>query len=146
MSTSPVDPEDVRAAAEVERELGPEYSDAVVAAFLDKVDRAVAARVEARLAEARLAEARLAQDWQRQPAVRDGRRRTLLRGAALGVCASALVAGVGISHVHAATGQSVKAVPAVLKPGNHVFKPGPDRLPPAPVPLQPPASASRSSS
>jgi hypothetical protein len=50
MSTSPVSPEDIRAAAEVHKELGPEYSDAVVAAFIDKVDREVAARVEARLA------------------------------------------------------------------------------------------------
>jgi hypothetical protein len=50
-STSAVSPDDVHAAAEVHRELGPEYSDAVVASFIDKVDRAVAARVEARLAE-----------------------------------------------------------------------------------------------
>jgi hypothetical protein len=136
MSTSPVDPEDIRAAAEVHQELGPEYSDAVVAAFLDKVDRAVAARVEARLAEARLA-----QDWQRQPAVRDGRRRTLLRGVALGVCASALVAGVGISHVHADLQHagSVKVVPGMVKPGHRVFKVGPDGLPPPPVQPPPPA-------
>jgi hypothetical protein len=50
-STSAVSPDDVRAAAEVHGELGPEYSDAVVASFIDKVDRAVAARVEARLAD-----------------------------------------------------------------------------------------------
>lgn len=43
-------PEDIRAAAEVHRDLGPEYSDAVVASFLEKVDRELAARVEARLA------------------------------------------------------------------------------------------------
>jgi hypothetical protein len=49
MSTSPVSPEDIRAAAETHQELGPEYSDAVVASFLEKVDREVAARVEARL-------------------------------------------------------------------------------------------------
>ena len=142
MSTSPVDPEDIRAAAEVYQELGPEYNDAVVAAFLDKVDRAVAARVEARLAEARLAEARVAQDWERQPAVRDGRRRNLLRGVALGVCASALVAGVGISHVHADIqhGGSVKVVPGAFKPGSHhVIKAGPDGLPPPPPIPAPPA-------
>jgi hypothetical protein len=46
MSTSPLDPQDVRAAAEVDRELGPEYSDEVVAAFIDRVDRAVAARAK----------------------------------------------------------------------------------------------------
>jgi hypothetical protein len=50
-STSAVSPDDVHAAAEAHRELGPEYSDAVVASFIDKVDRAVAARVEARLAD-----------------------------------------------------------------------------------------------
>lgn len=48
--TSPLSPEDIRAAAEAHRELGPEYGDAVVASFIDKVDREVAARVEARLA------------------------------------------------------------------------------------------------
>jgi hypothetical protein len=91
MSTSPVDPEDVRAAAEVERELGPEYSDAVVAAFLDKVDRAVAARVEARLAERRGSE----------PANRQSRR-ALVKGVAIGVCATAILAGTSIAHVHGA--------------------------------------------
>ncbi len=43
MSTSPLDPQDVRAAAEVDRELGPEYSDEVAAAFIDRVDQAAAA-------------------------------------------------------------------------------------------------------
>ncbi len=90
MSTSPVDPQEVRAAAEVHRELGPEYSDAVIAEFIDRVDRAVAARVEARLAEER----------RHQPARRD-RHRTLLKGVVLGVCAGALVAGVSIGHVEA---------------------------------------------
>ena len=91
MSTSPLDPQDIRAAAEVHRELGPEYSDAVIAAFIDRVDRAVAARVEARLAEER----------QRLPAIRGGHRGTLLKGVALGLCAGALVAGVSISHTQA---------------------------------------------
>lgn len=49
-STSAVGPEDIRAAAEVHQELGSAYNDAVVASFIDKVDREVAARVEARLA------------------------------------------------------------------------------------------------
>jgi hypothetical protein len=106
MSTSPVDPQDIRAAAEVQRELGPEYSDAVVAAFIDRVDRAVAARVEARLAEER----------QRRPVVRHGRR-PLLTGVALGICASALVAGVSVSHAHsAAHGAVAHAVPRPVVP------------------------------
>ncbi len=48
--TTPVSAEDILAAAAVHQELGPEYSDAVVTSFIEKVDRAVAARVEARLA------------------------------------------------------------------------------------------------
>lgn len=87
MSTSPVSPEDIRAAAEVHQELGPEYSDVVVAAFLDKVDKEVAARVEARLAEA--SRGRLS---------RRGRRRTLMAGVAMGACAGALVAGISVAH------------------------------------------------
>jgi hypothetical protein len=49
-STSAISAEDIHAAAEAHWELGPDYSDAVVASFIDKVDREVAARVEARLA------------------------------------------------------------------------------------------------
>jgi hypothetical protein len=88
MSTSPVSPEDIRAAAEIHRELGPEYSDAVVAAFLDKVDKEVAARVEARLAEA-----------SRGKLSRWSRRRTLLAGVAMGACAGALVTGISVAHI-----------------------------------------------
>jgi hypothetical protein len=49
--TSAVSAEDIRAAAAAHQELGPEYSAAVVASFIDKVDRALAARVEARIAD-----------------------------------------------------------------------------------------------
>jgi hypothetical protein len=77
MSDSPLSAEDIRAAAEVHRELGPEYSDAVVASFLDKVDREIAARVDARLAGARPAE----------PAELDNRH-ALLKGIAIGIAAS----------------------------------------------------------
>jgi hypothetical protein len=86
MSTSPVSPEDIRAAAEAHKELGPEYSDAVVAAFIEKVDREVAARVEARLASTA----------RTRPARYKGR--PLLKGMAIGVCAGALmVAGIGLA-------------------------------------------------
>jgi hypothetical protein len=43
-------PGEVRAAAEVHRELGPEYSDAVVEAFLERVDRQIAERVDREVA------------------------------------------------------------------------------------------------
>jgi hypothetical protein len=76
MSTSPLSPEEVRAAAEVHRELGPEYDDAVVASFLEKVDRAVAAR--------------LTGPPRAQPVMPDGRR-TLLKGVAIGAIVSGSV-------------------------------------------------------
>lgn len=115
MSTSPVDPEDVRAAAEAFRELGPEYNDAVVAAFIDRVDRAVDARVEARLAAERAQRPESAQrGWQPAPS---RSRRGLLKGVALGLCASALVAGVSISHVHGSIAHvSRSAVPRPAPP------------------------------
>jgi hypothetical protein len=43
-------PDEVRAAAEVHRELGPDYQHAVIESFLDKVGREIDARVDARLA------------------------------------------------------------------------------------------------
>jgi hypothetical protein len=87
MSTSPLGPEDIRAAAEVHRELGPEYDDAVVAAFLDKVDREVAARVQARLGDNNGAQA-----------ARRTNRRSLVKGVAIGMCASGLIGIVALGH------------------------------------------------
>jgi hypothetical protein len=49
MSTSPLSPDDIRAAAEVHAELGPEYRDAVVESFLAKIDNEVRARIDAQL-------------------------------------------------------------------------------------------------
>jgi hypothetical protein len=50
VSTSSLEPEEIRAAAELHRELGPEYRDAVVESFLDRVDKEIDARVDRRLA------------------------------------------------------------------------------------------------
>jgi hypothetical protein len=52
MSTSPLSAEEVRAAAGAHRELGSEYSDAVVESFLHRLDKEIADRVDARLASA----------------------------------------------------------------------------------------------
>ena len=49
MSTSSFTPDELRAAAEVNQELGPDYRDAVLESFLDKVGREIDARVDARL-------------------------------------------------------------------------------------------------
>jgi hypothetical protein len=50
MSDSPLSAQDVRAAAEVHRELGADYGDAVVESFLAKIDKHIEARVDQRLA------------------------------------------------------------------------------------------------
>jgi hypothetical protein len=52
-SSSSFSPNEIRAAAETHRELGPDYRDAVVDSFLDKVGREIDARVDARVAAAR---------------------------------------------------------------------------------------------
>jgi hypothetical protein len=86
-------PEEIRAAAEVHHELGPDYSDAVVASFLAKLDREIAARVDARLAAViparggRVARSRSAvtpSSWSS-----DGRR-GLMRGMAIGFGAATI--------------------------------------------------------
>jgi len=80
MSDSPLSRQEIYAAAAAHDELGPEYSDAVVASFLEKVDKEIDARVDARLA------------GMRQPAPPAGRDdlRTLLKGAAAGIGASGI--------------------------------------------------------
>lgn len=86
MSDSPLSPQDIRAAAAAHEELGPEYSDAVVASFLGKVEDEVAARVEARLAGAR----------QPAPPASPDSRGTLLKGVGIGIGVSAFaVVAVG---------------------------------------------------
>lgn len=92
MGTSPLSPEDIRAAAGAHHELGPEYSDAVVASFLEKVDHEIAARVEERLTDR----------GPRTRLVEPENRNTLLKGFAIGVASSIavvlLVAGARPGH------------------------------------------------
>jgi hypothetical protein len=52
VSTSSLGPEEVRAAAEVHAELGPDYRDAVLESFLDRVNKEIDTRVDQRLAAA----------------------------------------------------------------------------------------------
>jgi hypothetical protein len=107
--SSELSPGEIRAAAEVHRELGPEYSDAVVEAFLERVDKRVAERVDREVA------ARL--DERLRPAPREAAppapapapaaplsgRVTLLTGVALGI----LVTGVPSVMVAASAGAVV---------------------------------------
>ena len=77
MSTSPLSPDEIRAAAAAHKELGPEYSDTVIESFLERVDREIDARVDARLGPVS----------RRQPvqSARPNDRRTLLTGVAIGI-------------------------------------------------------------
>lgn len=146
MSTSPLSPEDIRAAAETHRELGPEYSDAVVASFIAKVDREIAARVEARLSGMPPA----------KPAKRDRNRMPLMKRRvvrdALAASAGAL-AVVGVIGLHGAAVQhGARHFPApapgvLVRPGgiaaprNFHFRGAVPRIvlvPPAPVPSSSP--------
>jgi hypothetical protein len=77
MSTSPLSPQEIRAAAEAHKELGPEYSDAVIESFLERVDREITARVDARLGP-------VSREQPVQPAQSNGRR-TLLTGVTIGI-------------------------------------------------------------
>ena len=80
MSDSPLSRQDIYAAAAAHDELGPEYSDAVVTSFLEKVDKEIDARVDARLAGAR---------QPAPPAERDDLH-AMLKGAAVGIGASGI--------------------------------------------------------
>jgi hypothetical protein len=52
VTDSPLSAGEVRAAAEAHKELGPEYRDAVLESFVERVGREIDARVDARLAQA----------------------------------------------------------------------------------------------
>ena len=80
MSDPPLSRQDIYAAAAAHDELGPEYSDAVVTSFLEKVDKEIDARVDARLAGVR---------QPAPPAERDDLH-AMLKGAAVGIGASGI--------------------------------------------------------
>jgi len=89
---STLDPQEIRAAAETHKELGPEYSDAVIESFLERVDREITARVDARLGP-------VPREQLAQPA-QSNSRRTLLTGVAIGI----VVTGVPSVAVAASAG------------------------------------------
>lgn len=69
MSTS-FSPEEIRAAAEIHREIQPEYRDAVVESFIDRVGKEIDARVDSRLIAAQNnGEVRSQQQQHRGPAL-----------------------------------------------------------------------------
>jgi len=80
MSDSPLCLQEIRAAAAAHDQLGPEYSDAVVASFLQRVDEEITARAHARLAGMR----------QPEPPAELDDRRTPLKGVVVGLGSAAL--------------------------------------------------------
>ena len=92
MSTSPLSPDDIRAAAEAHAELGPEYRDAVVESFLAKIDNEIGARIDARLAAA-------PRTQRRDPdPVAAARRRGLATGLAGGLTLGTIITGVPLTE------------------------------------------------
>src|SRR5258708_35867495 len=88
MRDSPLSPQEICGAAAAHDELDTEYSDAVVASFLERVNEEITARADARLAGTRQPE---------PPAARDDRR-TLLRGVAIGLGVSGIAVFVVGGH------------------------------------------------
>ncbi len=84
MSSTSLTPDEIRAAAETHRELGPEYQAAVIESFLDKIGREIDARVDARVATL--------SPGRRAPA-RSG------RGGALALAIISLVAGIPLTAI-----------------------------------------------
>jgi hypothetical protein len=108
MDNSSLSPDEVRAAAEVHNELGPDYRDAVVESFLEKIDRQVGNRIEAQLAAERPS----------VPPASDrvlvDRKRSQLGAMAAGSVLTALVSGVAVGwSVHYPGSSPAKALALV---------------------------------
>ncbi len=105
MDDSILSPDEIRAAAQVHNELGPEYRDAVVESFLEKVDRQVSNRIDAQLAALRPpaipASDRILMD----------RKRSQLGAMAAGSVLTALASGAAVAwSVHYPGSSPVKAL------------------------------------
>jgi hypothetical protein len=108
MGDSRLSPDEVRAAAEVHDELGPDYQDAVVQSFLDKIDREVSARIDAHLDATRPARKPAA-----DPALLD-RKRAQLGAMAVGSAVAALASGAAVAwSVHYPGSSPAKALAIV---------------------------------
>ncbi len=108
MDASRLSPDEIRAAAEAHDELGPDYRDAVVESFLEKIDKEVGARIDARLASARQAGTRVPDP------VRLDRQRSQLGAMVAGSVLAALASGAAVEwSVHYPGSSPVKALATV---------------------------------
>ena len=98
VTDSPLTAGELRAAAETHKELGPEYQDAVLESFVDRVGREIDARVDARLAQ-NAAQPLAAQRMATPPAPRTPKQFSVMALAlgsiALGIPLTAIVVAAG---------------------------------------------------
>lgn len=95
-------PDEIRAAAETHRDLGPEYQSAVIESFLDRVGREIDARVDARLAAAQVP------DQQNRPA------RQRRDGSPLALAIVSMSLGIPLTAIAVAAGNNPPGFAAVL--------------------------------
>lgn len=107
MGDSRLSSEEIRAAAEIHDELGPDYRDAVVQSFLDKLDGEVSARIDAQLG------ARPARTAPADPALLE-RKRVQLGAVAAGSAVTALASGAAVEwSMHYPGSSPLKALAVV---------------------------------
>jgi len=108
MGDSRLSPDDIRAAAEAHNELGPDYRDAVVESFLEKIDKQVSARIEVQLASASQAPPRASEQ-----ALTD-KKRSQLGAMEVGSAVAAVLSGAAVGwSMHYPGSSPVKALALV---------------------------------
>ncbi|HEX9066132.1 MAG TPA: hypothetical protein VF843_13580 [Streptosporangiaceae bacterium] len=95
MNTQSLSHDEVRAAAETHRDLGPDYQPAVIESFIEKVGREIDARVDARVAEQRA-------------------RRAPRERSAFAVVVVSLIAGIPLSAIAVGDGTHPAGLPGLL--------------------------------
>lgn len=103
MSSSSFSRDEIRAAAETHRELGPDYQEAVIESFLDKVGKEIDARVDARLGNGR-------QDWRLQPTAP----RQHHHGTAMALAIVSMVLGIPLTAIVLAAGSHPAGLAGLL--------------------------------
>jgi hypothetical protein len=111
MGDPKLSPDEVRAAAEVHDELGPDYRDAVVASFLERIDKEVGARIDARIGA-------MPQDRTRSDPALLERKRSQLAAMVTGSAVAALASGAAVEwsvdHQGSSPAKALVAVWAIL--------------------------------
>jgi hypothetical protein len=101
VSSSSFSRDEIRAAAETHRELGPDYQEAVIESFLDKVGKEIDARVDARLGSDRM-------DWRPQPAPKQH------HGSAMALAIVSMVLGIPLTAIVLAAGSHPAGLAGLL--------------------------------